>query len=177
MQPKNPQQPGGKKKRNKKKIPILRKGLPPPKTPRRGALKRKKESFSLHNLWGGPPYSSVSSKDEVHIFLAQQRAPQQPVVLTHPFPPQPQTWLPQILPLHKGAWKVPLIMRGLPQMLPFLCVTKWSICKLEPRTMTFPSLPMLHQKQHLLPSLVALFILRSHILTHHFTPQGNFFDA
>jgi hypothetical protein len=41
MQPKNPQQPGGKKKRNKKKIPILRKGLPPPKTPRREALRRK----------------------------------------------------------------------------------------------------------------------------------------
>jgi hypothetical protein len=33
---------------------------------------------------------SVLRKDEIHHYLAQQKAPQQPIVLTHPFPPQPQ---------------------------------------------------------------------------------------
>jgi hypothetical protein len=41
MQPKNPQKPGGKKRRNKNKIRIPRKGLPPPKTSMWEALRIK----------------------------------------------------------------------------------------------------------------------------------------
>jgi len=36
---------------------------------------------------------------------------------------------------------------------------------------------MLHQKQHLLPRLVALFKLKIHILANRFTTQKDFFDA
>jgi hypothetical protein len=65
-QPKNPQQPGGKKKRNKKKkIPIMRKGLPLPKTPRREALRKKEELF---------PCMICGEDHPTHQFLGRMRS-------------------------------------------------------------------------------------------------------
>jgi hypothetical protein len=63
------------KRGTKRKIPLMRKGLPLPKLPRREALRRKGKLISLHHLWGGPSHSPVPSKDEIHRYLAQQWAP------------------------------------------------------------------------------------------------------
>jgi hypothetical protein len=50
------------------------------------------------------PTHQCPQKDEVHQFLAKQKAPQQPSFLIHPFPLKLNTWLQQILPLHKWEW-------------------------------------------------------------------------
>jgi hypothetical protein len=176
---KNPQQPGGKKKeKEQKKIPILRKGLPPPKTPRREALRRKgRVIFPAWFVGRTTLLTSVLGRMRSIDFWHNKKAPQQPVVLTHPFPPQPQNMVAtNPSPLQGGMEGTPHHEGSSLNASIFMCDQMVNL-QTEPRTMTFLSLPMFAQKQHLLPSLVALFRLRSHILMHHFTPQRVFFDA
>jgi len=58
----------------------------------------------------------------------------------------------------------------------FLELFYFHVCPNEQNVMTILSQLLFFKNQHLIPILVALFRLRIHPLTHHFTPQRMFFD-
>jgi hypothetical protein len=99
---KNP--PGGKKKRNKYKNSNTEKGIASTQNTQEGGTKEKRKIHFICTICGDDhPTHQCPWKDEVHIFLAQQQAPQHPIVLTHPFPPQPQNMVStNLAPLQGG---------------------------------------------------------------------------
>jgi hypothetical protein len=92
-QPKNPQQPGGKKKRNKKKNSNTEKGTVPTQNTQEGGTKEKKKSqFPCMICGEDHPTHQCPQKDEVHIFLAQQKAPPTTYCLNSSFSPSTSTY-------------------------------------------------------------------------------------